>query len=163
MVSTWSRCEVGGEFIRATRLGNKQLPHRIHLCILAHDSSGSLLPPRPSTPPGAIRELRCPSIWLSSIGFRVIGRRIEEWGDEEGYWEAPTDDLLWLADLPVGGAVCSIKERHQTVTHLRLFLSAVILFERDAWISSVIWRRSKITFLNVSVRGLYFQGWEPLL
>ncbi len=89
MVSTWSRCEVGGEFIRATRLGNKQLPHRIHLCILAHDSSGSLLPPRPSTPPGAIRELRCPSIWLSSIGFRVIGRRIEERGDEEGYWEAP--------------------------------------------------------------------------
>ncbi len=85
MVSTWSRCEVGGEFIRATRLGNKQLPHRIHLCILAHDSSGSLLPPRPSTPPGAIRELRCPSIWLSSIGFRVIGRRIEERGDEEGY------------------------------------------------------------------------------
>lgn len=89
MVSNWSRCEVGGEFIRATRLGNKQLPHRIHLCILAHDSSGSLLPPRPSTPPGAIRELRCPSIWLSSIGFRVIGRRIEERGDEEGYWEAP--------------------------------------------------------------------------
>ncbi len=76
---------MGGEFIRATRLGNKQLPHRIHLCILAHDSSGSLLPPRPSTPPGAIRELRCPSIWLSSIGFRVIGRRIEERGDEEGY------------------------------------------------------------------------------
>ncbi len=70
------------------------------------------------------------------------------------------DDLLWLADLPVGGAVRWIKERHQTVTHLQLFLSAVILFERDAWISSVIWRRSKITSsirLNVSVRGRVFK------
>ncbi len=102
MVSTWSRCEVGGEFIRVTRLGNKQLPHRIHLCILAHDSSGSLLPPRPSTPPGAIRELRCPSIWLSSIGFRVIGRRIEERGVEEGYWEAPKYSRLQSGEW--GGA-----------------------------------------------------------
>jgi len=33
----------------------------------------------------AIRELRCPSRWLSSIGFRVIGGRMEERGDEEGY------------------------------------------------------------------------------
>ncbi len=35
-----------------------------------------------------------------------------------------------------GGAVSRIKERHQTATHLQLFLSAVILVERDAWISS---------------------------
>ncbi len=39
-----------------------------------------------SSPRGAIRELRCPSrSWLSSIGFRVIGWRIEELGSEDGY------------------------------------------------------------------------------
>ncbi len=34
-----------------------------------------------------------------------------------------------------GRAVSQIKERHQTATHLQLFLSAVILFEHDVWIS----------------------------
>ncbi|ROL50891.1 hypothetical protein DPX16_0023 [Anabarilius grahami] len=63
----------------------ERLPQRMHLCILAQDSSGSLLTPRSSPPRGAIRELRCPSRWLRSNGFRVIGWRTEERGDEEGY------------------------------------------------------------------------------
>ncbi|ROL47117.1 hypothetical protein DPX16_18915 [Anabarilius grahami] len=63
----------------------ERLPQRMHWCILAHDSSVSLLTPHSSPPRGAIRELRCPSRWLSLIGFRVIGWRTEERGNEEGY------------------------------------------------------------------------------
>ncbi|ROL50908.1 hypothetical protein DPX16_3542 [Anabarilius grahami] len=63
----------------------ERLPQRMHLCILAQDSSGSLLTPRASPPHGAIKELRCPSRWLSSIDFRVIGWRTEERGNEKGY------------------------------------------------------------------------------
>jgi len=81
----YDRCEGGGELTRASRLVNITVPCRMHLCILTYDSSGSLLTPRSSTPHGAITALRCPSRWLSSIGFRVIGGRTEERGDEEGY------------------------------------------------------------------------------
>ncbi len=51
--------------------------------ILAHDSSGSLLSPCSSPLHGAIRELRCPSRWLSLICFRVTDSRMEEQGNEE--------------------------------------------------------------------------------
>ncbi len=70
-----------------------RLPHRIHLCILAHSSSERLLTPRSSPPRSAIRELRSPSRWLSSIGFRIIGWRTEELGSDEEYWEAPSVSL----------------------------------------------------------------------
>ncbi len=88
MVSTWCRCEGGGEFICASRLVDKTLPYRIHLCILAHDFSGSLLTPRSSPPRGAIRELRCPTrcsspslqnkdpgggVGSTSRGWRLVG------------------------------------------------------------------------------------------
>ncbi len=64
--------------MRASCLVNKTLPQRIHLCVLAHDSPGSLLTPRSSAPHGAIRELRFLTRCLSSMGFRIIGWRTEE-------------------------------------------------------------------------------------
>ncbi len=54
----------------------KSLPHWTCVSSLIAPLEGSsLLVPR-----GAIRELRCPSGWLSSIGFWVIGWRTEERG-----------------------------------------------------------------------------------
>ncbi|ROL41864.1 hypothetical protein DPX16_3492 [Anabarilius grahami] len=56
----------------------RKLSQRIHLYILAHSSSGSILTPRSSPSRDAITELRCPTRWLSSISFQVIGWRSEK-------------------------------------------------------------------------------------
>lgn len=78
----------GGEFIRVSGFSSRH-------------TAGCFLTPRSMPTPGAIRELTCPSRWLTWIDFQVMGWRMEETRKHLfDNWVAPIESVnLWIRSV----------------------------------------------------------------